>query len=237
MARRHRLALAFTFALSLAFTLSFSSTSSTAFAQEHEAAGEERHGEEPVIVNWWSWDYGPNAKDPTHKNWPAPFGYAVLNFVLFAGILFKLAAKPLKSFVVDRHDRIAHDLDEAARLRQQAEAQLREYEKKVQNVDAEVDQLLAQIRQEAENEKLRIISAAEDQARKLKADAQRQIEAEIARARQELHRTVVEAAVAAAEGLVKQNIGSDDQHKMAEKYVTELEQTAPKPPRPVKGAS
>jgi ATP synthase F0 subunit b len=187
------------------------------------------HG--PVIENWWSWDYGDHPKDPTHKGLPPPFGYALINFAIFFGIMYRLAAKPLKTFIADRHDRIAKDLDEAARLRQQAEAQLKEYERKVQNVDAEVDQLLKQINAEAEAEKARIIAAAEAQARKLKEDAQRQIEAEIARARGELRLAVVDAAVGAAENLVKTQIASDDQRKMAEKYVAELEHSAPKPGR------
>jgi ATP synthase F0 subunit b len=198
--------------------------SSAALAEENEAAG---HESEPVIQNWWSWDYGPTAKDPSHKEWPPPFGYALVNFVLFFGVMYKLAAKPLRTFVADRHDRIAKDLDEAARLRQAAEAQLKEYERKVQNVDAEVDQLIKQLQTEAEADKARIIAAAEAQARKLKEDAQRQIEAEIARARDELRAAVVDAAVSAAEQLVKAQIGADDQRKMAESYVGELERAAP----------
>ena len=182
-------------------------------------------GEEkgPVIVNWWSWDYGPNAKDPSHKGWPPPFAYAIINFIIFAGVMWKLAAKPLKNFTAERHDRIAKDLDEAARLRQAAEQQLQEYQRKVQHVDAEVDQLLKQIQKEAETEKARIIAAAEEQARALKRDAERQIQAEIERARLELRRTVVEAAVGAAEKLVQSQIGSDDQRRMADRYVADVE--------------
>jgi len=228
MRRRASFALAMTFAFAFSFAFSFS----TAFAQEGEhAEAAEEHGEHPVIQNWWSWDYGPGAKDPTHKDWPAPFGYALINFAIFCGIMYKLAAKPLRTFVAERHDRIAKDLDEAARLRREAEAQLKEYQRKVQNVDAEVDQLLKQIQSEAEAEKARIIAAAEAQARKLKDDAQRQIEADIARARLELRAAVVDAALGAAESMVKQQIGADDQRQMAERYVGELEASAPKPGR------
>jgi F-type H+-transporting ATPase subunit b len=230
--------LALTFALTVTFTLAISQ----AYAQEPEGRSAEGGPSFPApdepehkadgIENWWSWDYGPGAKDPAHKHLPPPFGFALINFAIFAAIMYKLASKPLKNFVKDRHDHIRKDLDEAAKLRAAAETQLREYEKRVKNVDQEIETLLAQIKQEAEADKARIIAAAEDQAKRLKADAERQIAAEIARARQELQREVVEVAVKAADGILKQQIGADDQRKMAEKYVTTLEQTAPKAGRP-----
>lgn len=191
--------------------------SHAAEAAHHE--GGEPHG----VINWWSWDYGPNAKDPAHKHWPPPFGFALINFAVFLAIMGRLAGKPLKALVRERHERIRHDLDEASRLRAEAERKLKEYSRKVENVEAEIEALLQQIRAEAEQEKVRIVAAAEAQAQRLKQDAQRQIEAELERARLELRRGVIEAAVAAAEQLVTKEIGADDQRRMAEKYVADVE--------------
>ncbi len=193
--------------------------SSGAVAEEPEAASAA-----PGIVNWFSWDYGPNATNPEHKGWPPPFGYAIVNFVVFLGIMWKLGGKPLQQFARDRHDKIKSDLDEAARLRDGAQAMLLEYQKKVENVDGEIEELLASIRKEAEAEKVRMMAAAEEQAQRLKADAERQIAAEIERARSELRKGVIEAAIAAAEQLLQKQIGADDQRKMAERYVTGIEQ-------------
>jgi F-type H+-transporting ATPase subunit b len=190
-------------------------------------AGADVHESEAKgIVNWWSWDYGAKAKDPTHKNWPAPFGYALINFAIFLTIMSRLAWKPLKQFMVDRHDSIAKNLDEAAKLRAAAEATLKQYEAKIAGIDREVDTLLAQIKKESEAEKARIMAAAEADAKRLKEDAERQIAAEIDRARRELRRGVIEQAVAAATESLKQNIAADDQRKMAEKYVHDVEARA-----------
>jgi F-type H+-transporting ATPase subunit b len=193
--------------------------SGVARAEEESHEGEAEHG----IVNWWSWDYGKSPKDPSHKDWPAPFGYMLINFGVFAMIMVRLAGKPLKQYVADRHANIRKDLDEAAKLRREAEAQLREYEKKVANVDAEVSALVASIQKEAEAEKERMLAAATAEAARIKTEAERQITAEIARARLELRRGVIEAAVAAADELVRKQVGADDQRKMAERYVTDLE--------------
>jgi F-type H+-transporting ATPase subunit b len=208
------------------------------YAQEHEqeaakagaeAGGSETEHEHEVeaaegIVNWWSWDYGTAAKDPTHRGWPPPFGFALLNFAIFLGIMSKLAWKPLQKFLVDRHFSIAKDLDAAAKLRAEAEATLKQYEAKVAGIGAEIDILLKQIHKQAEEEKARIIALAEADAKRLREEAARQIATEIDSARRELRRGVIEAAIAAADEAVKKNIAPDDQRKMAERYVTDVEQ-------------
>jgi F-type H+-transporting ATPase subunit b len=175
---------------------------------------EAQHG----IQNWWTWDYKA-------KHLPPPFGFALVNFGIFALIMYRLGGKPLKNFIAERHNGIRKDLDEASRLRAEAEKQLAEYQAKVAGVDAEIDALVKGIQQEAEAEKERILAAAAEQAARLKADAEKQIQAEIARARLELRRGVIEAAVAAADEILKKQIGADDQRKMAERYVVELEKS------------
>jgi F-type H+-transporting ATPase subunit b len=190
-------------------------------------AGADVHeSESEGILNWWSWDYGMYASTPARKNIPAPFGYAIINFLIFLGVMAKLAWKPLQNYMAERHDRIGKDLREAAELKAQAQAELVKYQRMVAGIDDEVATLLKQIRAEAESEKARIIANAEADAKRLKADAEKQIAAEIDRARRELRRGVIEAAIAAADGELKKNIGADDQRKMAERYVGDVEQSA-----------
>lgn len=176
------------------------------------------------ITNWWTWDYKAH-------HLPPPFGFALVNFGIFALIMYRLLAKPMRSFITERHTTIRRDLDEASRLRKEAEAKLGEYEKKVSNVDAEIDALVAQVTKEAEAEKERLLAAAAEQAIRLKAEAEKQIAAEIERARSELRAGVIEAAIAAADGILKKQIGADDQRKMAERYVGELEKSKTEPGR------
>ncbi len=194
---------------------------STAFAQQGVAQEQKEGAQSPEggaygagadvhesesrgIINWWSWDYGLKAKNPAHQGWPPPFGFALVNFGIFLAIMSRLAWRPLKQYMVERHDDIAKNLDEAAKLRAEAEATLKQYEAKIGGLDREIETLLKQIRQEAETEKARIMAAAEADAKRLKEEAERQIAAEIDRARRELRRGVIEAAVAAARGVAEE---------------------------------
>lgn len=205
-----------------------------ALAQEGASTADVHEEEARGIVNWWSWDYGPTAKDPTHKHWPPPFGFALINFAIFLGIMSRLAWKPLQAYMLQRHDDIAKNLDDAAKLRAEAQSALDAYQGKLAGLDREIDVLLAQIRKEAEADKARIIATAEADAERLRVEAERQIAAEIERARRELRTGVIEAAVAAADAALRKNIAADDQKRMAERYVSDVEHRSQikKPGRP-----
>lgn len=177
------------------------------------------------IQNWWDLDY-------KKKHLPPPFGFALINFGVFAAIMYRLAGKPLKQYMLDRHSRIRKDLDEASALRKQAEAKLDEYSRKVANVEQEIDAIVKSVEREAQVEKERLIKEAQAQAERLKADAQKQIAAEIDRARRELRVGVIEAAVKAAEEILQKQVGADDQKKLAERYVADLEKSASPTGRP-----
>src|SRR5437879_704165 len=96
-------------AIALAAPLSAQEGEAHETAVEHEAAGHEGEG----IINWWSWDYGNYCKDGAHKHRPPPFGFALINFAIFLAIMSRLAWKPLKQYVRERHDSIANNLHEA----------------------------------------------------------------------------------------------------------------------------
>ncbi len=201
-----------------------------ATGEGHQATGEHHAGseEEAGITNWWSWDYGPGAKDAEHKHYPPPFGFALINFAIFLAIMGRLLFRPLGNMARDRHNRIRTELDAASKLRAQAEAKLKEFEERTANVDQEVKSIVAQIEKEAADEKVRIIAAAEAEAQRLKSDAEKQITAELARLRAEIRAEVVDRIVAAAEEIIKKQLNAADQTKLVEAYVTKLEHTEAK---------
>ena len=175
-------------------------------------------------INWWSWDYkeGP-AQEKEHRHMPPPFGFALINFAVFALIMYRLAARPLREFVKTRHLTIKNDLEEAAKLKAAAQEKLHEYEQRIAGIDKEIADLVAQVRAEAEAEKQRIVAQAAEQAKRLAADAEAQIKTELSRARARLRKEAVEAAVATAESLLREKLSADDQKKLAERFVGELE--------------
>jgi F-type H+-transporting ATPase subunit b len=149
----------------------------------------------------------------------APFILMLINFGIFMAILGKYLWPAGKKVAADRHDQIKSALDEAAALRAQAANKLAEYETRIKDVDAEIAQLVAGIRADAEADKQRILAAASAQAAQMKRDAELRIAAEVELARAQLTREVTSAASAATEKLLREQTSVDDQRKLVGNFL------------------
>lgn len=202
---------------------------------------EGHHGlEPPPPINWTNFfgfkdkDAHGGELDAGEHSMAPPLLLALLNFAIFAGILYWKAAPPIRRFLANRHDTIKDALADAAELREQASDKLAEYTKKLDRLDKEIDSIKEQIRADAEVEKQRILDAAESQAAAIKRNADDRIAAEIARARLALEREVITAAVAAAEKLVREKATPADQSALVDSFIADL---VPKAPPPGGGAN
>jgi F-type H+-transporting ATPase subunit b len=153
----------------------------------------------------------------------APFVFMLLNFGILLIILAKYGGPAARKLAQERHDQIKTALDEAAKLREQAAQKLAEYETRIKDVDAEVKKLVDGIRAVAEEDKKRILEAAEAQAAIMKRDAELRIAAEIQLARAQLTREVTVAATNATEKLLKEKVTSDDQNKLVSTFITNVQ--------------
>ncbi len=192
------------------------------------AHGEATHGEAGAghggghgvthLDNWFSFDYGK--PDSKYKN--GPLGFAILNFTILIILLVRFTKKPLVSYLATRHETIKQDLAEAANLRDQAQRKLAEISARLDNLGKEVAQIKADVAQDAELEKQRIIEAAHKEAERIIAVADRTLERELRRARRRLESETVERALKLAEELVEQNIKLADRKKINERYIAQI---------------
>ena len=144
----------------------------------------------------------------------------LINFGLFLIILAKYLAPAGTKAAQERHDLIKTALDEAAKLREQAQQKLTEYEGRIKNVDDEVKKIIDDIRAAADEDKKRILENASRQAAQMKRDAELRIAAEIEMARAQLAREVAVAASAATEKLLREKVTPDDQKKLVGNFIS-----------------
>jgi F-type H+-transporting ATPase subunit b len=147
------------------------------------------------------------------------FIWRTFNFVVFAAILIKLAAKPAKAFFSQRSTDIGETFEELEAKKAEAEAALKAAETRLAEVASEREQLLQQFMAEGEAEKKKIIDKAEMVAARIKDMALLSIEQETKKAAQELKQEVAEKATQMAEALIKKEITSTDQSKLVEEYL------------------
>ncbi|MFP3866920.1 MAG: hypothetical protein ACLFUU_01995 [Desulfobacteraceae bacterium] len=144
------------------------------------------------------------------------------NFVVFVGILIKLATKPIKEFFAGRRQQIAQNLEELESQKAAAEKALAEAQAQLATVAEEREKIVQHFIAEGEAEKAKIIERAEQAAARIKEMAALTIEAETKKAADQLKRELVETAAQLSEGLIKENITADDQQRLVDEYLTKV---------------
>jgi F-type H+-transporting ATPase subunit b len=207
-------------------------------AEGGEHAEGHGHHEPAPPINWYHLHYGKDAfggpmgdgklgttaLGPNDKEEPMspPYLLAVLNFAILVLLLTKFGRPAARKMAETRSDQIKTALDEAARLRDAAQAKLDEYGQKLAAADAEIKQMIEGMRADAEEDRKHVIAAAEHQAAALKKEAEERIAAEIDRARHALARDVASAAATAAENLIKQKITNADQTTLVDTFISDV---------------
>lgn len=148
---------------------------------------------------------------------------AFLALVLFIGLLIYLKVPAAIMAMLDkRAQEIAHELHEARRLREEAEKLLKEYEAKRTAAEAEAKAIVATAKEQA------AAVAEETRQSMMAAMARREKQAEDriksaeTKAADEVRAAAVDAAVAAAEKILRERINDAAQGALVQGGVTEL---------------
>lgn len=159
-----------------------------------------------------------DACDP--KNEPPPFLASLMNFGLLAFVLYRFGKKPIGEALQKRRQTIMGDIENATRLREEAEARLEEYEDRFEHIEETLGQLKAEYATQAELEKKHILAEAEERRVRMRRDAEFRIEQELKGARVALLEEAVLGAVTAAEEIIRQRATTQDQERLAQDYLT-----------------
>jgi len=155
-------------------------------------------------------------------NYPGWEAWKFLNLFLFIGVLVYFLKRPLSQSLVARREAIRRDLMRAQEERNAAQAKLAEVEERLARLNAEVEAVRAQAQREAATERERIERATEEEMRKLREQAQREIESAGKLARQELRRHAAEESVRLAKEIIRRDMRPEDDARLVGEYVEEL---------------
>lgn len=150
---------------------------------------------------------------------PLSMAGSVVNFVLLLGVLFLLLRKSLPEFLANRRAAVVTGMEEAKRLKAEADAKYKEYSERIDNLDAELERLREELRRAGMDERDRIVVEANRKASKMHEEARFLIEQRMKQLRQDLTREAIEAAVRAAEDVLMKGTGGQDQERLAKEYL------------------
>jgi F-type H+-transporting ATPase subunit b len=200
-----------------------------AHGDEHGAEHGEGHGHVPTFhdVNWYYGFLGEKEGVEPDLLWrpkgmPVPFGALALNAAILYFLLFKYGRKPISDSLRQRKLAIMKGIEDAAKMKAQAEARLAEYQKKLDEVDQEVARIRREMKEAGEAESVRILSEAKERRARVERDARTLIEQELKAARESLVRDTVRAAVKSAEATLTSKIGDADQQRLAQEYLVAI---------------
>jgi len=149
-------------------------------------------------------------------------GWRVLNFIVFAAILYFAAAKPIKNFLNGRIEGIRKDLSDAEKGKEDAEKKLKDYMDRLASLEGEIQEIQDTLKKEGEVERDRIIEAANEAAEKIKQQAVFSANQEMKRAVASIREEVADAAVSLAEKMLVKDLKKDDQKKLVNEYLQGL---------------
>jgi F-type H+-transporting ATPase subunit b len=152
--------------------------------------------------------------------------WTLLLFVLSMIILAKLAFPRITQALDKRQHAIEESIDEADRIRHEADDMLAEYRERLTEARQQADEIIARARRAAETHEREIEREAKERREKLMEQARRDIEIETRRAIQEIRREVADLTVMATEKVTRKVLSDKDQQRLVEEALSEIDFSA-----------
>ena len=153
---------------------------------------------------------------------PGLFIWTILTFLVLLVLLSKFAWGPLLAALQARQERISQSLDDAKRANEEMERVKRESAEIIRQAHVEANTIVSTSRTDAERVREDTKQKARAEAASILASAQRQIESEAVRARDEVRREAAGLAVAIASKLIRRNISVEDNRAMIDEMIGRL---------------
>jgi F-type H+-transporting ATPase subunit b len=157
---------------------------------------------------------------------PVPFGAMLLNSAVLYWLLIRFAKKPIADALKARKAGILRGMEEAGKMKKDAEARLADYEQKLANVDQEIERVRQDMRSAGQSERKRILAEAKEKRARMERDAQTLIGQELKSAREGLVSEMSRAALRSAEATLRSKVTAADQARLAEDYLAGIKNAA-----------
>ncbi len=148
--------------------------------------------------------------------------WLLINFAALMFVLNKLLFQPLIRKTAAKHDDIKSSLEKATAAHKEAESIISEYRGRMEKLDDEIAELKADAKKRAESDRKKIIEAAEAEAQRIKDAAKSAAERDAETRRKALENEILDRALERAEAAIRKSIGSADQRRMVDDYVSGL---------------
>jgi F-type H+-transporting ATPase subunit b len=153
-------------------------------------------------------------------------GLMVWTLVVFAIALYvlsKVVYPRIGKALDDRAHAIQNSIDDAQRIREEANTILEEYRERLREAREQAEEIISRARKVGETHEKEAIEQAKADRERLLEQARRDIEAETRRAVDDIRREVADLTVYATEKVTRKTLSEADQRRLVEEALSELD--------------
>ncbi len=156
-------------------------------------------------------------------------GLMIWTLILFGftmWVLSKLAFPKIQEALDRRAKTIAESIDAAERQRKESDELLAEYRARLAEAREQADDIMARARKAADTAEAEATAAGREKREELVEAAKRDIEAETRRSLDQIRQEVADLTVLATEKVTRKSLSSDDQKRLVEEALAEVDFSA-----------
>jgi F-type H+-transporting ATPase subunit b len=154
---------------------------------------------------------------------PGLFVWSLITFLVLVALLYKFAFNPLMRLQKARQDQIHESINEAERLRDEAQGLLAGYKQQLTEAREESAAIVDRARKAGESSKAEILEEARAQSEATLAKARQQIERDTNQALQRIREEVADLTVAATEKVARKSLSGEDQLRLIQEAINEID--------------
>lgn len=139
--------------------------------------------------------------------------------IILVFFVVKFFWKPIKKNIDIRREYIKNNIDEAGKLKEEAQLNLNTSTTKIKEATVQARRKIEEAEAEALLVRQKILKEAEEEAQRRIQLAEEQIAKEREEARQEIEKEIINVAMAAASKIVEREINSDDNERLVKEFL------------------
>ena len=152
--------------------------------------------------------------------------FPAINFSIFAYVLVRFLAGPLREYFRDRTERLRDGLEAGKRAQQRAHDLQAQLDRDMRELPALQARLKADLISTAEETSAALVAQGRQAAERIRADAKLVSDQEVAAAQRAVRSEIVQEAIRQATTIVRESVTPDDQTRFVQEFVETARQAS-----------
>jgi F-type H+-transporting ATPase subunit b len=165
------------------------------------------------------------ATSPLIQVTPGLMIWTIICFGITFFVLRKFAFGPIQQMIDARREKIEQAIAEADNARQEARTLLEEHKKLIGQAKSEAEEILSEARRVGEAQRERVRQETEEDRQRRLEETRRQIEQATHQALGQIREEVGKLSLLAAEKITRKTLTSDDQRRLIDEALAEIDFT------------